>query len=107
MMNTTGQTARDGQILSIRLWMDCLATQELLCMYLGIRLGLYDALAKGGPATPVQLADRAGIASRYAREWLEQQAVAGLLGVDDIKNCARGPSLHPFAGPPRSPNDVG
>ena len=32
---------------------------------------------------PESLADRAGIAERYAREWLEQQAVAGVVEVDD------------------------
>ena len=31
---------------------------------------------------PAELAERAGIAPRYAREWLEQQAVAGLLDVE-------------------------
>jgi 2-polyprenyl-3-methyl-5-hydroxy-6-metoxy-1,4-benzoquinol methylase len=35
--------------------------------------------------TPDELAHRAGIAPRYAREWLEQQAVAGLLEVDDTE----------------------
>lgn len=69
---------RQAQALSIRLWLGCLATQEMLCNYIGIRLGLYRALAQG-PATPAELARRAGIASRYAREWLEQQAVSGLI----------------------------
>ncbi|MBA2380669.1 MAG: class I SAM-dependent methyltransferase, partial [Chloroflexi bacterium] len=36
-----------------------------------------------GPATSVERAARAGIDERYAREWLEQQAVADLLEVDD------------------------
>ena len=33
--------------------------------------------------TAAELAGRAGIAERYAREWLEQQAVAGVVEVDD------------------------
>jgi 2-polyprenyl-3-methyl-5-hydroxy-6-metoxy-1,4-benzoquinol methylase len=33
--------------------------------------------------TPSELASRSGIAPRYAREWLEQQAVAGVVGVHD------------------------
>ena len=33
--------------------------------------------------TAPELAERSGTAPRYAREWLEQQAVAGLLTVDD------------------------
>src|SRR4051794_16081789 len=72
------------QATGVRIWLACLATQELLCSYLGIRLGLYDALASGGPATPMQLADRVEISPRYAREWLEQQAAAGILRV---RNC--------------------
>jgi SAM-dependent methyltransferase len=52
------------------------------------RLGLYRALAEGGPATAAGLAARAGIAERYAREWLEHQAVAGLLAVNDTSDPA-------------------
>lgn len=54
---------------------------ELLHVYLGDRLGLYAVLADRDDATPAELASAAGIAERYAREWLEQQAVAGLLDV--------------------------
>jgi 2-polyprenyl-3-methyl-5-hydroxy-6-metoxy-1,4-benzoquinol methylase len=57
---------------------------ELGTVYLGDRLGLYQALKEAGPATPAQLADRTGTHERYAREWLEQQAVAGILDVDNL-----------------------
>jgi 2-polyprenyl-3-methyl-5-hydroxy-6-metoxy-1,4-benzoquinol methylase len=57
-------------------------TLELFGVYLGDRLGLYEAL-RAGSATADELAVRAGIAPRYAQEWLEQQAVAGVLTVDD------------------------
>jgi 2-polyprenyl-3-methyl-5-hydroxy-6-metoxy-1,4-benzoquinol methylase len=56
---------------------------ELFGIYLGDRLGLYTALLAGA-GTAGELADAAGIAPRYAREWLEQQAVAGVLTVDDV-----------------------
>ncbi len=56
---------------------------DVLSVYLGDRLGLYRALRDGGPATSGELATRAGIAERYAREWLEQQAATGILEVDD------------------------
>src|SRR5438093_13294678 len=56
---------------------------ELLTIFIGDRLGLYGELAERGPATPSQLAGRANIHERYAREWLEQQAATGLLEVDD------------------------
>lgn len=63
--------------------MAMLHTQELLAGYLGVRLGLYEAL-QAGAATAGELAERAGVAPRYALEWLEQQAVAGFLDVDDV-----------------------
>ena len=56
---------------------------ELFGVHLGTRLGLYDALL-GGAGTVDEVAAAAGIAPRYAREWLEQQAVAGVLSVDDV-----------------------
>jgi 2-polyprenyl-3-methyl-5-hydroxy-6-metoxy-1,4-benzoquinol methylase len=56
---------------------------ELFGIYLGDRLGLYDLLRSGNAYTPGELATEAGIHPRYAREWLEQQAVAGVLSVDD------------------------
>jgi SAM-dependent methyltransferase len=56
---------------------------ELFGVYLGVELGLYRALAELGAATAAELAERAGIDTRYAREWLEQQAVAGYLACDD------------------------
>jgi 2-polyprenyl-3-methyl-5-hydroxy-6-metoxy-1,4-benzoquinol methylase len=62
---------------------DTIATFELMGTYLGLRLGLYAALDKG-PATVRDLASRAGIDQRYAQEWLEQQAVAGAIEVDDV-----------------------
>jgi 2-polyprenyl-3-methyl-5-hydroxy-6-metoxy-1,4-benzoquinol methylase len=56
---------------------------EAAAVDLGDRLGWYRALADA-PATAPQLASRAGTDPRYAREWLEQQAVAGYLTVDDV-----------------------
>ena len=50
-------------------------TGELLEVYLGDRLGLYEHLT-GEPMTASDLASRGGIAERYAREWLEGQAVS-------------------------------
>ena len=57
---------------------------DVMSVYLGDRLGLYRCLRDDGPATPPELAGRAGIHPRYAREWLEQQAVTGFLEVDDV-----------------------
>lgn len=65
------------------LFMACLATMELGNVELGVRLGLYEALAEAGPSSAAELARSAGIVERYAQEWLEQQAVAGVMKVDD------------------------
>ena len=66
-------------------------------VYLGDRLGLYAALAATPDASARELASGAGIAERYAREWLEQQAVAGLLdvAVEDGDPAARRYRLPP------------
>jgi predicted O-methyltransferase YrrM len=66
-----------------RLFGDALGALELYTIYLGERLGLYRALAEGGPATSSQLAARTGTTERYVREWLEQHAASDLLAVDD------------------------
>jgi 2-polyprenyl-3-methyl-5-hydroxy-6-metoxy-1,4-benzoquinol methylase len=66
-----------------RLFDATLATLELYSVYLGSELGLYRALERQGAMTAPELAEHAGIAPRYAVEWLEQQAVAGLLDLED------------------------
>jgi SAM-dependent methyltransferase len=53
---------------------------ELFTCELGRRLGLYRAL-RGHARTPADLAKTTDIDQRYAREWLEQQAAAGILTV--------------------------
>jgi SAM-dependent methyltransferase len=40
-------------------------------------------MAPGGPFTSTDLADKTGTNERYAREWLEEQAVAGIIEVDN------------------------
>jgi 2-polyprenyl-3-methyl-5-hydroxy-6-metoxy-1,4-benzoquinol methylase len=49
---------------------------------MGDRLGLYKALNEGGAMTPGELADRAHVAERYAKEWLSHQAASGYLAYD-------------------------
>jgi SAM-dependent methyltransferase len=48
-------------------------------VYLGDELGLYRALAEGGPASSHELAERTGLDERWVREWLYNQGAAGLL----------------------------
>jgi len=80
-MPSEAEARRDALIG--RLGQAILGTMDLFNLYLGDRLGLYRALADGGPATSAELAARASIDERYAREWLEQQAVGAMLTVDD------------------------
>src|SRR6266545_4617494 len=69
--------------LAERLFRDAAGALELYTVYLGERLGLYRALAEGGPATSAELAERTGTTERYVREWLEHHASSGILDVDD------------------------
>jgi 2-polyprenyl-3-methyl-5-hydroxy-6-metoxy-1,4-benzoquinol methylase len=78
---TTGEE-RTGALVE-RLFGSALGAVDVASVYLGDRLGLYAALSEGRSATPGELASRAGIDERYAREWLEQQAVTGIIEVDD------------------------
>ena len=71
-----------------RLFADTLGAFALLGTYLGLRLGLYRALADRGPLTSSELAEAAGIHERYAREWLEQQAANGILDLEDAGSDA-------------------
>ena len=82
------QTERTPDELVGRLFTSTLGMMEVMAAYVGDRLGLYRALRDGGPSTPAELAKRAGIDERYAREWLEQQAVTGMLDVDDTTAAA-------------------
>lgn len=68
--------------LAERLFGALLGTVDMLSIFLGDRLGWYRSLVDDGPATASELATRTGTHPRYAREWLEQQAVTGLLVVE-------------------------
>jgi SAM-dependent methyltransferase len=69
--------------LAERLFGSALGAIDLFAAYLGIRLGLYEVLDDQPGSTAGELAARAGIAQRYAREWLEQQTVTGFVECDD------------------------
>jgi SAM-dependent methyltransferase len=65
-----------------RIFAAAVASFDIAGIYLGDRLGWYRSLTDDGPATADELAARTGTDARYAREWLEQQAVGGILEVD-------------------------
>lgn len=81
-MCQTSITREDA--LSERLFQATIHALEMFGIYIGKSLGLYQILAHHGPLCAPELARLAGIHFRYAQEWLEQQAVAGLLVVDDV-----------------------
>ena len=61
---------------------------------LGDRLGLFAALADGGPATSTELAARAEVSERYAREWLYGMHAAGYLTIDNESGQFVLPAAH-------------
>lgn len=77
-------TADATQVLVDRLFNATVGALELASVHIGNRLGFYRALADGAATAPDDLATRTATAERYVREWLEQQAVAGFLTVDDV-----------------------
>ena len=59
---------------------DLSASYGAVMASLGVRLGLYEALAGAGPLTSNELAERTDCAERYVREWLNSQVAGGYLG---------------------------
>lgn len=84
-MTTTAPAAEsienEIETFASRLFEDGLAALEVLTVHIGSQLGLYRILADRGPSTADNLAAAAGIAQRYAQEWLDQQAAAGIVTV--------------------------
>jgi 2-polyprenyl-3-methyl-5-hydroxy-6-metoxy-1,4-benzoquinol methylase len=74
--------------LAGRLFEATLGLMDLGAIHIGDRLGLYRGLERLGSATASELAAETGTHERYVREWLEQQAVSGLLDVDDATRPA-------------------
>jgi 2-polyprenyl-3-methyl-5-hydroxy-6-metoxy-1,4-benzoquinol methylase len=82
MTTTNAQLHPSSAALAERLLGAVIGALEAAAVDIGDRLGWYRALADT-PSTASQLAARTGTDPRYAREWLEQQAVAGYLVVAD------------------------
>lgn len=61
---------------------DAAAVFHAASVVLGDKLGLYKALAEGGPATPAELAARTDCDERYIQEWLHAQVASGYCGHD-------------------------
>jgi SAM-dependent methyltransferase len=68
-----------------------------LMVYLGDRLGLYQAMAGAGPMTPGKLAAKTATDERYVREWLDNQAAGGYVTYDARTDCYELPDAHAAA----------
>lgn len=88
-MTTLEHPAHTSDALVERLFGAVLGAMDVQAAFLGDRLGWYRTLADGQPLTSTELADRTATAERYAREWLEHQAVTGILVVDDDPDPSR------------------
>ena len=80
-IDADAEAARDA--LAGRLFESAAGAFDLAAVYMGDRLGLYRALDASGAQSSPELAARTGLQERYVREWLEQQAVTGILSADD------------------------
>ncbi|GAA3225096.1 hypothetical protein ACFP63_07125 [Oerskovia jenensis] len=97
--DSQGPQGPDADEFAGRLLASALGAIDVFSVYVGDRLGWYRSLADDGPATSAELAARTGTHERYAREWLEGQAVAGILTVAP----GHAPSAEPTPQPDRSP----
>jgi SAM-dependent methyltransferase len=66
-------------------------------MLIGEKLGLYKAMAHAGPLTSQEVAERAGAAERYVREWLGNQAAGGYVTYDATSDRYTLPDEHALA----------
>lgn len=80
----SGATAdSSAEAFAQRIFEATVATADLFAVFFGDRLGWYRSLATDGPATADELAARTGTSPRYAREWLEQQTVTGMIQLEE------------------------
>jgi 2-polyprenyl-3-methyl-5-hydroxy-6-metoxy-1,4-benzoquinol methylase len=79
----THQHAEQRDALVERMLQSTAGLFTIFTTYIGDALGYYRALAGGEWMTSTELAAKTGTHERYAREWLEQQTVAGILTVED------------------------
>jgi 2-polyprenyl-3-methyl-5-hydroxy-6-metoxy-1,4-benzoquinol methylase len=70
------------------------AAMSAILIHIGDRLGLYRALGDSRPVTPADLAQRCGLAERYVREWLHNQAAAGWVTYEPAAGTFTLPAEH-------------
>jgi SAM-dependent methyltransferase len=75
-MTTTADAFAD------RVFASALGAIDIYSIHIGNELGFYKTLRREESMSAPALAAATGVAERYAREWLEQQATSGILTVD-------------------------
>lgn len=65
-----------------QLMKDVAASFHSAMTYIGDRLGIFKAMAEGGPVTVAELAQRTGLQERYLREWLGSMVAARYIDYD-------------------------
>jgi 2-polyprenyl-3-methyl-5-hydroxy-6-metoxy-1,4-benzoquinol methylase len=80
--NVVKADAESTEAFAGRVFESVLGLIDVWSIYVGDKLGLYDALSEG-PLTRDELVSQTGTHWRYITEWLEQQVTTGFLEVDD------------------------
>jgi len=80
---TTTEGVADVETFLGQVATDAAAAFHAATVVLGDKLGIYKALADGGPATPEELAERTGCDARYLQEWGNAQVAAGYCEYDE------------------------
>ncbi|MGB9376747.1 MAG: class I SAM-dependent methyltransferase [Mycobacteriales bacterium] len=83
-MTTTEIAANPVDLLADRLFGEGIGAFHLFTVYLGVRLGLFRALAQTPGLTAEELAARTSIDERYALEWLQAETIAELIIADGM-----------------------
>ena len=74
-----------------KLWRSMEGTCVTAMIHIGMKLGMYEALAGQSAVLPADLADELGLAVRWVEDWAYSQASAGLLTLDDDGNIQMPP----------------
>jgi hypothetical protein len=82
MTGTVEAPVDPAEALVERIFAEGIGAFHLASVYLGLRLGLFAALAESPGFTASDLAKATSIDERYAVEWLQAETIAGLLVAD-------------------------
>lgn len=79
-----------------RVYRDAAGTMASGLAYLGVRTGLFEAMAGEGPMTAEAVAERSGLDPRYVTEWLHGMVSAGYLDHDAAAGTFELPPEHAY-----------